>query len=91
MAPLNYVLQLLKENTTISLQINGHTDNTGTRKINDKLSLKRATVIQKYLVKKGVVATRLSSVGFADTKPIADNKTSKGRAANRRSDMTVKY
>jgi outer membrane protein OmpA-like peptidoglycan-associated protein len=63
----------------------------GARKLNDKLSLRRATVIQKYLVKKGVEANRLSSIGYADTKPIADNKTAKGRAANRRVDMTVKY
>jgi outer membrane protein OmpA-like peptidoglycan-associated protein len=91
LAPLNDVLQLMKENTSISITVNGHTDNVGARKLNDKLSLRRATVIQKYLVKKGVEANRLSSIGYADTKPIADNKTAKGRAANRRVDMTVKY
>jgi outer membrane protein OmpA-like peptidoglycan-associated protein len=90
-APLNSLIQLMKENTTIKLVINGHTDNIGSVKINDKLSLSRAKVVMQYLTKKGIDAKRLSIAGFAFSKPIADNKTSKGRSMNRRVEMLVEY
>ena len=90
-APLNSLIQLMKENTTIKLVINGHTDNIGSVKINDKLSLSRAKVVMQYLTKKGIDAKRLSIAGFAFSKPIADNKTSKGRSMNRRVEILVEY
>ena len=74
-----------------SLTIIGHTDNTGTRKINDRLSLLRAKKVQTYLVKKGLAINRTTLVGLADTQPIASNTTKEGRAQNRRADLTIKY
>ena len=88
---LNTLVNLMTENATIQLLINGHTDNTGTLKVNEKLSLERAKVVMNYLVKKGISASRLTATGFAYNIPIADNKTSKGRAMNRRVDMIVQY
>ncbi len=72
------------------VQIDGHTDNVGSPDVNRKLSQARAEAVARYLVdKKGVDAKRLSAKGFGDTKPIADNKTKKGQAKNRRVDFTV--
>ena len=82
---------LMKNNTNITLIISGHTDNTGTLKINEKLSLQRAMVVTNYLIKKGIDKSRISQKGFADTRPVADNKTMKGRAQNRRVDIEVVY
>jgi outer membrane protein OmpA-like peptidoglycan-associated protein len=81
----------MQENPNTSLVISGHTDNTGTLKINQKLSLQRAMVVSNYLIKKGIDKKRISQIGFADTRPIADNKTLKGRALNRRVDIEVVY
>jgi len=88
---LDSLVVLMQNNTNITLVITGHTDNTGTLKINEKLSLQRAMVASNYLVKKGVDKNRMSQKGFADTKSIADNKTLKGRAQNRRVDIEVIY
>lgn len=89
--PLNALIQLMSENTTIQLLINGHTDNTGSLKINEKLSLSRAKVVMNYLIKKGISANRLTAKGFAYSMPIDDNSTAKGRATNRRVEMVVQY
>jgi len=89
--PLNSLVQLMIDNPTIKLVINGHTDNTGTLKINEQLSLSRAKVVLNYLTKKGVDSSRLSANGFAFSMPIADNKLSKGRALNRRVEIQVQY
>jgi outer membrane protein OmpA-like peptidoglycan-associated protein len=88
---LDSLVVLMQNNTNITLVITGHTDNTGTLKINEKLSLQRAMVVSNYLVKKGVDKNRMSQKGFADTKSITDNKTLKGRAQNRRVDIEVIY
>jgi OOP family OmpA-OmpF porin len=88
---LDSLVVLMQNNTNITIVITGHTDNTGTLKINEKLSLQRAMVASNYLVKKGVDKNRMSQKGFADTKSIADNKTLKGRAQNRRVDIEVIY
>ena len=72
------------------VQVDGHTDNVGNPEANQKLSQERAEAVVKYLVeKKGVAAARLSAKGFGDSQPIADNKTKKGQAKNRRVDFTV--
>jgi len=72
------------------VQVDGHTDNVGNPEANTKLSQERADAVVKYLTdKKKVDATRLSAKGFGDSKPIADNKSKKGQAKNRRVDFTV--
>lgn len=72
------------------VQVDGHTDNIGNQEANKKLSQDRAEAVVKYLVeKKNIEAKRLSAKGFGDSQPIADNKTKKGQAKNRRVDFTV--
>jgi outer membrane protein OmpA-like peptidoglycan-associated protein len=89
LAKLDAVVVNLNDYQNIQLSIIGNTDNTGGKKINQKLSERRAQVVYKYLVKKGVDSKRLKSNGVADTNPIASNKTKKGRAQNRRTDMNA--
>jgi len=88
---LDTLLQIMTQYPTTSLIITGHTDNTGTRKINDRLSLLRAKKVQTYLVKKGLAIKRTSLIGMADRRPIVSNATKKGRAQNRRADLTIQY
>ncbi|MCM0080569.1 OmpA family protein [Geomonas sp. Red32] len=72
------------------VQVDGHTDNVGNPEANKKLSQDRAEAVVNYLVtKKKIAADRLSAKGFGDSQPIADNKTKKGQAKNRRVDFTV--
>ena len=88
-AELDQVVQLMKDNPTLKIQINGHTDNSGKPADNITLSENRARAVTTYLVDRGITATRLSSKGWGDTKPVADNSTPEGRARNRRTELTV--
>ncbi|MEO8583981.1 MAG: OmpA family protein [Flavitalea sp.] len=86
---LDNVVSLLKENPSLKIGINGHTDNTGIAADNLKLSNNRALAVIKYLGLKGIEATRLSSKGMGSQQPVADNNTEEGRAQNRRTEMKV--
>ncbi|MEW6702824.1 MAG: OmpA family protein, partial [Bacteroidota bacterium] len=74
----------LLKNPQIKVEIQGYTDNIGSESYNKKLAQKRADVVKNYLVSKGVAAARLNAVGYGESSPVADNKTSDGRAMNRR-------
>lgn len=69
--------------------IEGHTDAQGEDAMNQVLSDKRAAAVKNYFITKGVDASRLSSVGYGETKPIADNANSSGRAQNRRVEIVL--
>lgn len=86
---LEKVVQLMNENPTVKIQITGHTDNVGKPSENLALSNNRAKAVVAYLINKGVHPQRLSSKGFGETQPVADNKTEEGRARNRRTEMKV--
>jgi outer membrane protein OmpA-like peptidoglycan-associated protein len=73
-----------------NVQVEGHTDNVGGEEYNQKLSEKRASNVMEFLVSPGgIAATRLTSVGYGFTKPIADNATKEGRQKNRRVDLVI--
>jgi outer membrane protein OmpA-like peptidoglycan-associated protein len=91
LAKLDAVITVLNQYPNISIDIIGNTDNTGSKKVNQPLSEKRAKVVYTYLVKKGISIDRLTKNGVADTNPIDTNKTAKGRANNRRTDMNARY
>ncbi len=88
---LDRVAQLMNENPEMRLEIEGHSDNTGSVRTNQVLSGKRALAIKTYLVKKGVLADRMTATGYGSERPIADNDTERGRALNRRVELKAKY
>lgn len=89
MIELDKVVQLMKDNPTLKIEINGHTDNVGKPADNLTLSNNRAKAVINYFLYKGVAADRLSSKGFGETKPVADNTSEQGRAKNRRTELKV--
>jgi outer membrane protein OmpA-like peptidoglycan-associated protein len=86
---IDKLLQLLTDNPTLRVQLNGHTDNVGKPADNLKLSADRAKSVVDYLISKGIDTKRLLFKGYGETKPIADNKTEAGRAINRRTEFIV--
>jgi outer membrane protein OmpA-like peptidoglycan-associated protein len=74
----------LAEHPDTDITINGHTDNTGSRAINEKLSLERAQSVRNFIVGQGLAANRFTVNGLAYDVPVADNSTPAGRAQNRR-------
>jgi outer membrane protein OmpA-like peptidoglycan-associated protein len=86
---LDKVVMLLKENPTLKIQINGHTDNVGKAADNLKLSNDRSQSVVKYLITKGIDIKRLSFRGFGADQPIASNDSEEGRAQNRRTELKV--
>jgi outer membrane protein OmpA-like peptidoglycan-associated protein len=87
---LDEVGRLLASEPKWALTIEGHTDATGTPAHNQTLSEQRADSVKAYLVGKGVDAKRLNTVGFGQSKPVADNATELGRAQNRRVELVRK-
>ncbi len=84
------IADIMAEFPGTHVEVNGHTDSSGNKKKNVKLSQDRANAVVDYLVKnKNVDAKRLSAKGYGPDKPIADTKTGEGRAKNRRVDFTV--
>ena len=77
----------LIERGDVKVEVAGHTDNRGSAKLNQALSQRRADAVRAYLVSKGVPSANLSSRGYGAEKPIADNRTVAGRAANRRVEL----
>jgi outer membrane protein OmpA-like peptidoglycan-associated protein len=86
---LDKLLQLLIDNTSIKIEINGHTDNIGKVEDTLKLSTNRAKAVTDYLLEKGIPLQRLQYKGFGASKPIADNATESGRTNNRRTEFKV--
>lgn len=71
--------------------IKGHTDNTGTEELNQKLSEDRAVEVSKYLVDKGIDSSRIGIIGVGSSEPVDDNDNEEGKMANRRVDITITY
>jgi OOP family OmpA-OmpF porin len=85
---LDEAVVILKKNSQINVEVDGHTDNLGPAAYNMKLSERRANAVMKYFVDKGVEGERLTVKGFGLTKPAAGNDTKEGRAKNRRVELT---
>ncbi|MBS1660997.1 MAG: OmpA family protein, partial [Bacteroidetes bacterium] len=86
---LTQLASILQAHPDWHLTIEGHTDNSGDPARNLVLSQKRASAVEQFLVNRGVPAARLTATGFGPQHPIADNKTAKGRAANRRVELKL--
>jgi outer membrane protein OmpA-like peptidoglycan-associated protein/outer membrane protein W len=83
------VVAILNAYPETKFALEGHTDSKFTERFNQKLSEKRANSVFNFLTENGIDASRLSSVGFGETAPIASNDTSEGRAQNRRVEVKL--
>ena len=89
-AELQRAVDFVKKYPGYKVSIEGHTDSIGTDKYNRALSERRAAAVKAYLLKQGVVdSQRIKSVGYGESKPIADNSTEKGRFENRRVEILI--
>jgi len=86
---LDQVQRFLENNPGMKLEISGHTDNTGSLRINQRLSRDRARAVVDYLVERGIAEDMLVYQGYADTQPVATNDTAEGREQNRRVEFKV--
>lgn len=87
---VNEIFNLLKNNASLKVSIEGHTDNVGDAAGNKKLSEQRAKAVIDFLITKGINKERLSSIGWGQEKPVADNRTEDGRSKNRRVEIVKK-
>lgn len=86
---LDEIAALIKENTKMVVQLEGHTDASGNAKANMELSEERVEAVKKYLVSKGVDKARVKTKAFGGTKPASKLKTPEARELNRRVEMRV--
>jgi OOP family OmpA-OmpF porin len=84
MGTLNMIVGVMRDNPDVKFEIDGHTDNSGAAVHNLDLSQQRADAVRTQLVGMGIDASRLTTKGFGDSKPISDNMTPEGKANNRR-------
>lgn len=88
---LKKIVEIIISDTLLQVTIEGYSDNTGQEDENIMLSQKRADACKKYFIAKGVKAERITSIGYGDMNPIADNETIEGRATNRRTEIHLSY
>lgn len=88
-AILDEAAELLTVHETVVIEVAGHTDAIGTDEYNQGLSERRAKSVYDYLVSQGINASRMSTKGYGESRPIATNETSEGRALNRRTELVV--
>lgn len=90
MVEINRIAKLMQENPNLEFEVQGHCDSSGSDKVNDPLSQKRAEAIVAALVEEGIAQSRLTPVGKGSHEPIASNSTDEGRAKNRRVEFVKK-
>jgi len=86
---INRVAQVLVQYPETRIRVSGHTDADGAEEFNQGLSVRRAENVRNALVAQGVAAARVSTIGFGETQPIADNNTEAGKQLNRRVVVTI--
>lgn len=86
---LDQIVDFLTTKWQLKVRIEGHTDNRGSKRLNNKLSQKRAEAVKGYLVYKGIAEDRLEAIGFGPDQPIASNRTRQGRGDNRRVEFVI--
>ena len=81
---LKKIIKILKDDSGLKAEISGHTDSDGDNNYNLELSEKRAQAVMEYLINNGVDQSKINSIGYGETKPVADNSTDEGKSLNRR-------
>jgi len=87
---IDQIFELMKNDLSFKISIEGHTDNSGDAGGNKKLSDDRAKAVMDMVIAKGIDKTRMSSIGWGQEKPVADNRTEEGRSKNRRVEIVKK-
>lgn len=87
---LDLVVNFLKANPNVRIELSGHTDNRGVHADNVKLSQQRVNKVKEYLTSKGIDGKRISGRGYGGVKPIASNDTEESRRMNRRVEFTIR-
>jgi outer membrane protein OmpA-like peptidoglycan-associated protein len=88
---LDELVNLINKYDASNLVIEGHADSNGSDAFNLELSQKRTETVKNYLTGKGISGSRLTAIGYGESKPIASNKTALGRAKNRRVELKMNY
>jgi len=86
---LSTFAQNMRDLTDTDITVYGHTDNTGTAAVNERISAQRADAVASYLMQNGISAGRITTRGLSYNMPVADNSTAQGRAQNRRVEIYV--
>jgi outer membrane protein OmpA-like peptidoglycan-associated protein len=86
---LDEAVDVLKENPNVRISVEGHTDGVGSDLYNEKLSVRRAEAVFRYLVNNGIAPERMEVIGYGESRPVASNDTDSGRAQNRRVELHV--
>lgn len=86
---LDQAADVLRQSPNVHISVEGHTDSVGSEMYNEKLSVRRAEAVFRYLVNHGVAPERMEVAGYGQTRPVADNDTETGRAQNRRVELHV--
>ncbi len=89
MPELEKLLEFLRINSTVVVEIGGHTDSDGSVEHNQVLSERRAGSVRNYLIKRGITPERIFAHGYGETIPVADNMTPAGKRLNRRTEITI--
>lgn len=88
-AELDKLVSFLINNSSVMIEIGGHTDDEGTKEYNIELSMKRARAVYGYLLDHGIAAGRLSYKGYGEGSPVSSNRSEEGRALNRRTEIRI--
>jgi outer membrane protein OmpA-like peptidoglycan-associated protein len=86
---LDRVVRLMYVRPTMRIRIEGHADSTGTDEVNMRLSVERAEAVKRYLMQSGIQGTRIETVGYSASRPMASNATEQGRRLNRRIEFLI--
>jgi len=90
--PADYITRLkfwLENSPDVKVKVTGHTDVTGSKAGNEKLSQARTDFVKDYLIKTGIKAEQIQATSKVDTEPVAPNTTKEGRAKNRRTEIEI--
>ncbi len=86
---LDSLVKIMKNNPSVKIEISGHTDDVGSEATNKSVSEKRAKTCSDYIISKGILADRIKTIGYGETKPLVPNDSKENKAKNRRVEFKI--